>query len=193
VNVTLFGLWSFLIRDIHAHMHPLAPNLAPDAQLSLVLGDPLHFVAVVFRTLLFWGEFYTTSFIGILGWLDTRLPVWLTQSYWLLLVGAALVDTRKGVSITWRAKAVQVLIISLVGSLFLVSFYLVWTPVGGDVVLGIQGRYLIPISPLFFLLLYNTRLRPRIPALPLKLLVVAYLAAVLATTASVLLHRYYIP
>jgi uncharacterized membrane protein len=35
--------------------------------------------------------------------------------------------------------------------------YLSWTPTAYERVAGIQGRYFIPVAPLFFLLFYNRK------------------------------------
>jgi len=98
----------------------------------------------------------------LLGWLDTPIPYAVIKSYQLALIAAALFDSRSEIRVGARMKflalAVSILGVAMIGTLI----YLHGTPVGANHVSTIQGRYLIPLSPL--LLLYNRTLRASVLA-----------------------------
>ena len=85
--------------------------------------------------------------MGRLGWLDTQLPrVYHLFARTELLVAAA--ATIAGMSMSGfnaRALLVAAAILGACFALFL-SLYLVWTKLGEIFVLGVQGRYLMPLA-----------------------------------------------
>jgi uncharacterized membrane protein len=89
---------------------------------------------------------YICGFIGVLGWLDTYMP----RSYYgimLLVLLVAVAGETVDVS-RFENRAAGVVFfaaLSTLASVFLIE-YLVWTPVGAQIVEGIQGRYFIPLA-----------------------------------------------
>ena len=100
----------------------------------------------------------------LLGWLDTPIPYASIRSYQFVLIATALFDSRSEIRVGARMKflalAVSILGVAMIGTLI----YLHGTPVGANHVSTIQGRYLIPLSPLLLLLLYNRTLRASVLA-----------------------------
>lgn len=130
------------------------PGLAANAILSAISGQSRM-----------WWE----SLLGTLGWLTVRLPRWvyigLTASLVLLaIVGAFQHPLERGrasntatpgqsreptptlLPLTWTIAAAGVIVLSCL--LIIDSQYLIWTPVGLGTVLGVTGRYFLPILPL---------------------------------------------
>ena len=100
------------------------------------------------------------GFVGVLGWLDTPLPA----SYYLLtavmLMLALMVSTRdhQPLETNLRRLAAAALFLGAVCAVFLLE-YLSWSPVGGRVVEGVQGRYFLPIVPFLGFVLPRARFR----------------------------------
>jgi hypothetical protein len=137
----------------------------------------------------------------VLGWLDTPLPYALILAYQLALIATALVDSRADVRIGARAKLVAA--VALLAGLAGIGtlLYTQGHAVGVGYIAEIQGRYLIPLSPLPLLLLYNRSLRAlvsaRIPrGLPAagagRATLVAFLLLSSALTCAVIARRYYL-
>lgn len=88
--------------------------------------------------------FYQQSFIGILGWLDTRLPGYFYPALWSGLGLCALVS----VSVTtlredWHARLLLAgAALASFGLIFL-ALLVTWTPHPATVVQGVQGRYFV--------------------------------------------------
>jgi uncharacterized membrane protein len=125
-------------------------RVARGATASQILGfylvNPAAFFEVVGRSLNDprLGAFYADSFIGVLAWLDTRLPQAAYPLLWLglalLVVVSSFLRTR-GRDAAFRA----VLILCALASIALVFLALLvsWTPHPAQTVQGVQGRYFI--------------------------------------------------
>lgn len=122
----------------------------PMAQLSVLLAEPLRALTLPWdtlahdRTILF-------STVGILGWLNIRLPDGLYAA-WGLAVGAAvlcdlLAPKRRDASCRLGDTALMLSAGMLCVLGIYLSQYLVWTPVGKASVDGPSGRYLLPVLP----------------------------------------------
>ena len=187
-------LWTLWVRDIYIQgRRDPTRDIHPDRQLTWVLEHPIEFFGVLGETIQTQFGFYRDSLIGYLGWLDTPLPKWSVFTYILALILAVILDRER------RAPAfphgVYWILASVLGSNCLLIFlmlYLSWTDVGGPLIEGIQGRYFIPLLPLF-LLLFSTlptvcppRWRPTLALLFLTLVMVVYLSSWFAV-----LNRYY--
>ncbi|HNR68920.1 MAG TPA: DUF2142 domain-containing protein [bacterium] len=186
-----YGLALFWNRLIRANLNWFEPFASYPDQLQLVLHNPLQFLKAVAFSLWNYKGFYLRSHIGQLGWLDTVLPRHVILTYLFMLVGVAVLE--RGATVSGRQKGIMALIIAGLTLQTLLALYLVCSPVGSLQVVGMQGRYLIPVAPMFWLLWQNRRVgRPNFawntaakPAIVLTLLLT------LAETTRVLLQRYY--
>jgi uncharacterized membrane protein len=120
-------------------------------QMKYITSHGTYFLNVITASLEYAFPMYFYGYIGTFGWLDLPLPksiVWIT---YFLLLSVALLEERPQRPISPRLRIVFILIFVLVFSLVLISQHLIWDPVGGDRIGNVQGRYLIPFAPLFFL------------------------------------------
>jgi len=108
----------------------------------------------------YYRSYIVESFVGVLGWLDVELPDILTYTYLLLIVMAALVLSDEKIRIRWPEKTLFVFLLVVTFVVVETAMYLYATRVGRDRVFGVQGRYFIPMAPLFFMLFYNRYLNP---------------------------------
>jgi uncharacterized membrane protein len=136
----------------------LRSSVDPEKQKQFILENPLNYGQILFSAVfIYWRSFYLETFIGNLGWLDLPLPSWLIYSYLLVLVLVALGISTGGLEITPRQRFTGLGV--FFGSIILLetAVYILWTPVGFSNIEGAQGRYFIPLAPLFFLGLINSR------------------------------------
>jgi uncharacterized membrane protein len=163
----------------------------PDEQMSLILQNPLGFIWTLITTYARMWRYYFVTFWGQLIWLDLFVPRVQTVFLFLVTLGAALYE--KG---DVQIKNFQRLLFSVIilGTLFLVSvlLYLTWSPVGGDRIAGIQGRYFIPVAPLFFLLFHNRKLYWASFDRWVPLAVTSITTVSLLITLVAIIERYYI-
>ena len=131
------------------------------------VSQPADFIAVVGRSLAddALATFYGETFIGILGWLDTRLPPNFYPILWTGLGVLALSSVRvKTLRADWAARSVLLLIAIASTALVFFAMLVTWTAVPAVTINGVQGRYfLAPALVLSFALSGQAGLVP--PAL----------------------------
>jgi uncharacterized membrane protein len=197
---TLFSL-GWIIATLITVVDPkVRTSLSPLEVIQYYLLHPRDFIAVVANTLtnIPTIKSYTTSFIGVLGWLDASLPKGqYTYIGFLLLVLLSATFTFKPKNIS-RTSQVS-LIFCAIGSIAIIFISLLaqWTPHPAQIILGIQGRYFL--SPALLLSAAFTQrfdvkaigykaMRPIISYLTLALLAISSLTL----TSQLLLQRYYL-
>lgn len=124
-------------------------------QVAFFLRNPVSLSFAFARQFLVVRAFeYWRSFVGVLGWLDTLIPVSVTWGYSALLATAALFgcsSDRERETKPWWSRWWNVALVAGVVYLVMLSQYLVWSRVGSFEVFGIQGRYFIPPAALLLL------------------------------------------
>lgn len=134
-------------------------------------------------------QYMTKSYIGILGWADTPLPIWLVCINYLGVFLLALFGFHGENSLTILQRIILIGVTGLAIILIMLSQYLTWVPVGGDQVYPLQGRYFIPIFPLIFLIFSNKKIR--VPESSLKILFVTIVLVSGFFSTNKLYSRFY--
>lgn len=186
IAVAAAALWYM----VSARAYVPFPWTDPSAQLSLVTSEPLRFLRVLAHTLAVNGKWYMYSFVGALGWADTRLPIWIYWTWPLVLVAAALLDKGQGRTIAFRARAIALSLSAFIFLELMLVTYLTWDKVGSDLIHDAQGRYFLPMAVSTLLVFYNQRLRPARPLF--WTLASLYAAIVLLVACSCVYTRYYV-
>jgi hypothetical protein len=152
----------------------------PVWKLRFMLEHPLHFPMLLIKSLDYSGELWK-QLIGVLGWLDNPLRPAVYPALSALLVVVSL--QRLALDRGTRARIAAIAALAAVSYFLAVwlIFFLTWTPVQADRVLGVQGRYFIVMLPPLVLAL--AALLPR--ALPEKIVAAAaVIGAVIAGGAT---------
>lgn len=192
VVFSLFAVlgWIWYISDIHVAFSP--DNCAdPHAQLQCILLRPLQFVEVLLNTLSEnRSDLFFLQFIGILAHLTLKLPDWVYTSSIAVLAYLAFHVEREKMYLNLRDRIL--LIIMVVTTVLLIStvVYMNFNAPGAHRIVGLQGRYFIPLGPLFFLLFQSKRLLCF--STGRQSLFLAYQSLVLATTIFTILDHYYL-
>ncbi len=132
--------WS-LLNLSHVVIPPLAD---PRLQLARLLAHPLRLPLLFLTTWLVLADYLTTSFIGLLGWLDVTLPLAYHRAAWLVMAAAAAACPCAGRG-PLSARAAAASAIAALGAIAGVGViqYLSWTKVGAPIIDGLQGRYFL--------------------------------------------------
>jgi uncharacterized membrane protein len=115
-------------------------------KLRFMLEHPLHFPLAVI-TGLRWSRHYWLQLIGILGWLDTWLQLWVYPVVTLALVAVCLVPIELERSTRLRIALVSGLTVFVYWLAIYLIFFMIWTPIASIEVEGVQGRYFLPVLP----------------------------------------------
>ncbi|WP_026594234.1 DUF2142 domain-containing protein [Bacillus sp. UNC437CL72CviS29] len=126
-------------------------DVSATRQISYMLHHPLEALKVFIRSfdhgLDEWIEMY-----NVFGFLSTPLKG-ILYLYPIVFVIIAIIDQKEGVpTLDWMKKWSLRFCIASVILLVMLSLYMTWTTVGSPYILGIQGRYFIPIIPFILLL-----------------------------------------
>ena len=124
-------------------------------QVISILTHPIKYLQNCLYTLNLNGQDYIYSmFGGELGWgelvqLNSIIPYVLALILiWITITDQTIKDKFKLYQKVW----ICLTIIAVIGLIF-TSLYVQWTTIGSDSILGIQGRYFIPILPLIALII----------------------------------------
>src|SRR5262249_17535034 len=123
-----------------------------------------------------------------LGSLDTVINPAVVSLYLAFLIAVALLDQPSRVEIPAMMKVAALLAAGMAGGLILMPLSVWWSPVGGDYIEGIQGRYCLPLLPV----LLNHR-ASRIEAAPRALLIITATGSggMLWISVATMIQRYY--
>lgn len=148
--------WTRIVKPIFLPYRIDIP-INTDEQMRLIVAHPFLFTRLAVIDYINKYDYYFVSFFGQLTWLDLSVPTYLTVFVFVILLAVSSLDKNPNISISKSNKTLFVSII--VGTMLLVSalLYITWTPLDAPDIEGIQGRYFIPVAPLFFLLFYNRK------------------------------------
>lgn len=127
---------------------------------SELLHRPLHVLRMCYNTLMWEGEPLYSGMIGeALGNRDAVLntPYFAVLGFTAVLVALALKKPGETNCMTMKNRLwIWFVCLAVLGALMF-SMLLAWTPVTSNVIRGVQGRYLLPLLPIFLLTLKNDR------------------------------------
>ncbi|MFL9828675.1 DUF2142 domain-containing protein, partial [Rhodoplanes sp. SY1] len=150
-------------------------------KLEFMLENPLHFPAATATTL--WNDVFGLwrQTIGVLGWLDTHLDLWVYVAISLLLVVTALDAPALPPATRLRVALWGTLLIVAYGTAVFAILFITWTPPTEPQVWGVQGRYFVPVLPVAALVLATLGHR-----LPRRVLTIAaIIGALIAGLATI--------
>jgi uncharacterized membrane protein len=158
--ITTFGLTLIWNMIVNGYYLPGYPGVSIPGQTSYILLNPLNFSNALINTLLTPNNLISIirTFVGNFGWDPASLPGWLIALYLTMLTLTSLLD-KTDIIIRYKQKLIIFITLLIVSILTCVSMYITATPVAQTSIRAIDGRYLIPISPLLFLLFYNIRIK----------------------------------
>ena len=191
-NIGVTWLWARTVQGLFVAMSP-SENPMPAEQISFLLSNPDEFLLAIGNTISTYYVALARQLIGVLGWLDIRLNPWVYALSYCLLLGFSLLDSRSDVVIGRRSKLIIFAALFAGVLLIFTALYVKWNSVGNDIVTGMQGRYFIPLSILWWFLFYNVgpaakKVAPR----ALGVIACLFCFLVLSYCSYKLLTRYYI-
>jgi uncharacterized membrane protein len=195
--IFLMGLSAFLVwQGIYGDLYP--PGRAdgsvifsPREQLAFIFEHPGDYFKIVVLTVKKELILWLAMFVGILGWIDTVLPLAVYYTFYPFLLAVALWDNHPQIILSLSGKLVALAVFGFTLIALLTSLYLYWNRLQAPLIQGLQGRYLTPISLLAVLPFYRSKKPMNAPFL-LGRSVFIYLSLILMITVWALVNRYYI-
>lgn len=161
VAVAIAGIWLKLTSYVGTNGGPESDR---GLQLQHILGDPLGYVVTLARTYLgvvpggYWNKFYEIAFTNFV-WDTVRISLgYLVLTIIALTMSLGISDKVRTVKERTNGWLANTLMIGSFLATFLLintALYLYFTPVGDNVVVGVQARYIFPFLILLMLPFQN--------------------------------------
>lgn len=156
VGLSVTMLWYLLVSDVAKNVSiSLRPgaNINSVEQLHFILSEPFRYLTIVSWEIISHSSAYYTQLAGTLTWKGIQMPyAFVFVSYSGLLVAFLFSAGADKVSIRGISRFLTVigpLAIALSAVFAIISaLYLSFNEVGVRRIMGVQGRYLIPLVPL---------------------------------------------
>jgi uncharacterized membrane protein len=192
------AFWSALLNPLYLSFENYNPEFRGGAalvdgadmpkQIHFMFENGTYIFKVFYDSVLLTFSMFSSGYIGVFGWLDSPLPIWLICICYLMLFSTAFLDGNKNITFSITQKSIIALAFLIVFFLVFLSQHLIWDQVAAPLIQNIQGRYLIPFAPLLFFLFYNRKFSKPILA---KSIVIFTTLIALCVSLHILLERYY--
>lgn len=130
-----------------------------------LLEDPMNFICLLTRTLFLSGDGFVETMLGMqLSWLNvfvSRIVIY--GMLFMMILSIQQVKEKDGsqFEVTTVQKVSYAVCMVLSAGMVFVSMFMSWTPKNSTAIAGVQGRYFLPLLPVFLLLFYNRNLIQR--------------------------------
>lgn len=186
VPVVLVGLWMYITKDTES-IDVAANGSIPGEQIRQIISDPGRFGFALwnmnFHT---WGDEITRSFIGTFGWVDVPMALSFTIIGYVALFVALVTNRAKdNETLSELSGKLPRFLLALLAVGYFVGvsamLYVFNSPVRFSVIVGLQGRYFLPLLPLLLILVANNdqlKMKPKlynffVKVVPISLLIVS--------------------
>ncbi len=136
-------------------------GVSPNEQVSFILTHPFNYLTTLIGTLNAELDFYLTSVFGMsLGHFSINLP----RFYFYLFVFISILTLAENIEKIKLDLSSKIIILATFLAIILLIFtslYIQWTPLKNLTVVGVQGRYFLPILPLLPVILSFARKREK--------------------------------
>ncbi|MDR1327535.1 MAG: DUF2142 domain-containing protein, partial [Heliobacteriaceae bacterium] len=178
-------IWYLQSKGLTLNMSYIADSAA---QVEFIKAHPVFYLGVLLKTFIVKTPRLFITMIGVLGWQDTRLD-FLTYILYPVLMYFAVVSDNFNFQLQRRQKALIFAVLVFGVCITYTSLYLMWSPVGNPVVLGLNGKYFIPLALPALLLFKNNR--AVFDYEKVKTAVIIMVILILFSSELSLLHRFY--
>lgn len=155
VSITITMIWFLHTKNIETvpMAYYLNNKVSAIGQIKYLLNDFTNIFYLITNTFNNYFEYYIYTFAGkSLGWLNIEIPsLYITIYIFILLIVPFLND--ESFELSKNEKKISIIIYIICFCAILGGLYLLWSPVGSNVVTGVQGRYFVPINLLLLLCL----------------------------------------
>ncbi|MDY5575885.1 MAG: DUF2142 domain-containing protein, partial [Lachnospiraceae bacterium] len=128
---------------------------------SSLIHQPQQIIRIIGATIYEQFDYYIETMVGNqLGWLAVRVPTFLLYlMLGMIILSVFKTDKDMGHDICKSQRIWTILLALLSCAMCIGGMLLSWTPRKSDAVLGVQGRYFIPIIPMILLMCRNNLIK----------------------------------
>jgi len=151
-------IWNIYVSSLNL---PPFPNFLSDFKyggdetINIILSNPLEFIYKIIMNFIAQGKEWLWGAFGRFGYSYTIMNKLILFIYGFVLISFAFLDKGDYKEFDLKTR-IKILTVAILGILFIVvGFFVTSTPIGANLVFGIQGRYFIPFISILLLTLYN--------------------------------------
>ncbi len=151
IAATSYAIWSSLVRRCIA-LAGESHGQNPSAQIRFIIAYPNLLMRVLLATLKHDTAFLCKEVIGLFGWEELPLPIWVYLLITCFGAAVCLVILRNRTKVTLSSAILGSIAALGVALGVLLAAYVLWTPPGSSTIIRLQGRYFLPIIPILALI-----------------------------------------
>lgn len=122
---------------------------------SFILYHPIKETIVFINTIQhFMSEYIEQMLSSPLGWLEIKMPSIITAGFSSVLLLSSMSSKDEG-SLKWQNRLWLLVLCSLMFVAVILALQITWTSDQFNLIIGVQGRYFLPILPLFLVLIHS--------------------------------------
>lgn len=182
ISGNLYWLWQ--VKDFELTMNPVGAD--SHLQLEYIKSNVFLYIWIMIKTFVIKTPRFIITMVGVLGWQDTRLDFMTYIIYPILIYFAICSEKFDFVFKNWQ-KFIIFITVTIGTIIAYTSLYLMWTPVGNDIILGLNGKYFIPMILPFLMLFKNNKYDL---SKFIKFIIFVLLLILISSELS-LIHRFY--
>lgn len=153
ISFMAFNIANIIVNYVTVDTTVLSYGDVPGYTVSYLFSHLGKFLLLIRRTIFYELSYYFESMLGkYLGWLNLEISGLLMYAFFAILILAAVKDDHEKVHLTLRNKILITFITGSVFALVCAAMLLSFTPITSGVIMGVQGRYFLPVLPLALLL-----------------------------------------
>lgn len=182
--VTLYFMW-----NKNYALTPIRGEGIVNNTLFDILRNPLIFIEVCINTLRGGGDFVLNSMIAYLGWLDTLINPVMIKFYIvgiLVWIIGSYKYNRDIIMKEWIDRLLGVGLFFGIITVICMGIH-TWSPVGNSILVGIQGRYFVPILAILIIHIWG-----KTKSKTLDLLGIINISTLLIYSTFTVILRYYV-
>ena len=190
-SVATVGIWTIVAKSLYI---PKLSDVNPDLQMAFVREHPGDFLNALGNTVRVYGIAHFSQMFGkFLGWLDAKIPYVYLRPIILGILVLAISESPVDALPQWWARVWSWLLWIATGVLTGLLLFLSWTKIGANLIEGIQGRYFLPILPLFLIPLVNASIGNKLRGLNILPFLTVILGIYAGVVTTVFVYaRYYV-
>ncbi len=120
------------------------------------LNNPGNIISNILGNINNFRQEWTGGTIGRFGYSYTLLPNWFFFFHGLILITVAFLDAKKEIVVKFWQKSIFFFVgFGSIFGIILMSYFI--SPVGANMIFGLQGRYFVHAIPIILFLIYNSK------------------------------------
>ncbi len=189
VFITLFFVYHVISISQNCKTELTETTIDKKLLIQHILIHPIEYLKMIVLSIVKLHRFYINNLITSFGWNSTMVPIFITNLFYAILFLCAFFKEETEKLFSYDLKERSILIFSGLMIFFIVitSVYLIYQK--SPIITGVQGRYLFPLLPMFFIMFFNKKyyLKNRI----IPVFVISFMQILLFISLLTLISRFY--